>query len=204
MAPDVELVIASDTETREAVYRFRQSLATLQGRAPDLLPADYLIKDAVGLQDLLDPFAIVAAAIDRSTNALIAAVRTNYMRESALPLYPELYGLRDQPASVLHATSVTTGWAMALPFATAPSLKDPALGLAWTLYDVALRQRICHDYLDCVDAAVPFFAHIGYRMVREIEHPVRGRSNLMRLDIYDWSYLAEINSPFLALARGVA
>lgn len=206
MEPDVELVIASDTQTREAVYRFRKDLAVAGATPVDVLPGDYLNEGAVGLQDLLDPFAIVAAAIDRATDAIVGAVRTNYLREAAIPLYPELYGLGDLPASTWMSSSVTTCWTMAPEFgcATASALTHPAMRLAWALYDIALRQRICHDYLDCGDDEVPFFAHLGYRLVREITHPVRGRSNLMRLDVYDWLYLAEIKSPFLTLARGVA
>lgn len=206
MEPNVDLVIASDSETRDAIYRFRHGLAVDRKLPVDLLPGDYAIKTGVGLQDLLDPFAIMAAAIDRTTGAIVGAVRTNYLREGAIPLYPGLYALGDLPGSTVMSSSVTTCWATAEPLTrdSARSLTNPALGLAWTLYDVALRQRICHDFLDCADDQVPFFAEIGYRMVREIEHPVRGRSNLMRLDVYDWMYLAEINSPFLRLARGVA
>lgn len=202
----MELVIASDTETREAVYRFRQGLALEHRLAVDVLPGDYQGSAPVGLQDLLDPFAIVAAAIDRSTNAIVGAVRTNYLREGSIPFYPGLYRLGDLPGSTVMSSSVTTCWTMAPAFQCSASrrLTDPAVGLAWSLYDLALRQRICHDFLDCADDDVFFFSRLGYRMVREIEHPVRGRSNLMRLDIYDWSYLAEIDSPFLALARGVA
>jgi hypothetical protein len=206
MEPNVELVIASDIKTREAVYRFRQDLA-IEHRLPvDVLPGGYQGTSPVGLQDLLDPFAIVAAAIDRSTSAIVGAVRTNYLREGAIPLYPSLYRLGDLPGSTVMSSSVTTCWTMSPAFrcSTSSRLTDPAVGLAWSLYDLALRQRICHDFLDCADVDVLFFSRLGYRLVREIEHPLRGRSNLMRLDIYDWSYLAEIDSPFLALARGVA
>lgn len=206
MEPNVELVIASDVETRNAIYRFRHGLVAERNLPVDMLPGDYATEATAGLQDLLDPFAIMAAAIERSTGCIVGAVRTNYLREGSIPLYPGLYALGDLPASTVMSSSVTSCWAMVEPIGreSARSLKNPALGLAWTLYDIALQQRICHDFLDCADEAVPFFAEIGYRMVREIEHPVRGRSNLMRLDVYDWMYLAEIKSPFLALARGVA
>lgn len=206
MATSVELVIASDEETRNAVYRFRLGLAADLAAPVDTLPEPYRLHGAVGLQDLLDPFAIVAAAIDRASNAVVGAVRTNHLREGSIPLYPELYGLGALPASTWSATSVTTCWTMAPPYecAHATDVEHPATGLAWTLYDIALRRRIRHDFLDCPDADVRFFSHLGYRLVRDIQHPVRGRSNLMRLDIYDWAYLAEIHSPFLALARGVA
>lgn len=206
MAPNVELVIAADTRTREAVYRFRQKLAAERHAAVDMLPGNFVSKTSAGLQDLLDPFAIVAAAVDRSTNAIVGAVRTNYFREGAIPLYPALYAMGELPGSTVMSSSITTCWTMAPAFAcaNAHALTDPAMKLAWTLYDIALRERICHDYLDCGDGDVSFFSRLGYRMVREIAHPVRGRSNLMRLDVYDWSYLAEVNSPFLALARGVA
>jgi len=206
MEPNVDLVIASDTRTREAVYRFRQALASEQRAVVDMLPGDYVVKTSAGLQDLLDPSAIVAAAIDRSSHAIVGAVRTNYMREGAIPLYPALYAMGELPASTVLSSSITTCWTMTPAFACAGAydVTHPAMQLAWTLYDVALRERICHDYLDCGVDEVPFFARLGYRMVRDIAHPVRGRSNLMRLDVYDWSYLAEVNSPFLVLARGVA
>lgn len=206
MAPTVELVIASDEETRNAVYRFRLGLAADLATPIDTLPAPYVLHGAVGLQDLLDPFAIVAAAIDRSSNAIVGAVRTNHLREGSIPLYPELYGLGTLPADTWSASSVTTCWTMTPPYdcASATELAHPAMGLAWTLYEIALQRRICHDFLDCSDDEVRFFSHLGYRLVREIQHPVRGRSNLMRLDVYDWVYLAEVSSPFLALARGVA
>jgi hypothetical protein len=206
MEPNVELVIAADTTTREAVYRFRQTLAAERGGAVDMLPGAYVVKTSVGLQDLLDPSAIVAAAIDRSSNAIVGAARTNYMREGAIPVYPALYSMGELPASTVWSSSITSCWTMAPAFACsgAQSVTHPAMQLAWTLYDIALRERICHDFLDCRDDEVPFFSRLGYRLVREITHPVRGRSTLMRLDVYDWCYLAEINSPFLALARGVA
>jgi hypothetical protein len=206
MEPNVELVIASDADTRSAVYRFRQGLAEDHLLPVYLLPGDYLVKTQDGLQDLLDPFAIMAAAIDRSTGAIVGTVRTNYLRDGAIPVYPALYSLGELPGSTVMLSSVTTCRALTPPhsYASSRSLKDPAVLLAWTLYDLALRQRICHDFLDCSDAEVPFFGWLGYRLVREINHPVRGRSNLMRLDVYDWQYLAEIDSPFLTLARGVA
>jgi hypothetical protein len=203
---NVELVVASDVDTRNAVYQFRLGLAAERGTAVDVLPGAYLLRNAIGLQDLLDPCAIVAAAIDRSSNAIVGAARTNHLREGSIPVYPELYELRTLSATTWNASSVTTCWTMAPAFACAKAVTQdhPAMRLAWTLYDIALQQRICHDFLDCSDEDVRFFARLGYRLVREIQHPVRGRSNLMRLDIYDWSYLAEIESPFLALARGVA
>ncbi len=202
----MELVIASDVETRDAVYRFRQGLASDLAVPVDVLPGQYRARAAVGLQDILDPFAIVAAAIDRTSDAIVGAVRTNHLRDGAIPLYPELYRLGALSASAWHSSSVTTCWTMAPRFecANATALHHPALRLAWTLYDIALQRRICHDYLDCIDADVRFFTHLGYRRIRAIEHPSRGRTNLMRLDIYDWEHLAEIQSPFLALARGVA
>jgi len=206
MEPNVELVIASDIETREAVYRFRKAVAA-EGRGyVDMLPADYVTNSAGGLQDLLDPHAILVAAIDRSSASIVGSVRTNYLRERAIPFYPSLYAMGELPGSTVMSSSITTCWTMGPGFAcsTANTPSSPAVQLAWTLYDLALRERICHDYLDCRDEEVAFFSHLGYRMVREIAHPVRERSNLMRLDVYDWSHLAEIQSPFLILARGVA
>lgn len=206
MPSDVKLIVALDTPTRNAVYRFREAVAR-EGRGPlNLLQGPYSARSSVGLQDLLDPFAIVVAAIEQPSASIVGAARTNFLREGSIPVYPELYGLRMLPSSLWRLSSVTSCWTMAAQFecerATAPD--HPAVRLAWTLYDIALRQRICHDFLDCDDADVAFFTHLGYRRMREIAHPVRGRSNLMRLDVYDWSHLAAIKSPFLTLARGVS
>lgn len=206
MEPRVDLIIAADAHTRDEVYRFRALVADEWGETVDVLPRPYATSAAVGLQDLLDPFAILAAAVDRASGAILGAVRTNFLREGAIPLYPELYGLRALPAEMWQQSSVTSCWTMAPPFgcATAGALDHPALLLAWTLYEIALRERICHDYLDCKDRDLPFFSKLGYRYVREITHPVRGRSHLLRLDVYDWIHLAEIKSPFLSLARSAS
>lgn len=206
MASDVDLVVALDTPTRNAVYRFRAEIARDSAIPLDLLTGQYATSSEVGLQDLLDPFAIVVAAVDKGSLSIVGAARTNYLREGAIPVYPELYDLRRLPSTLWRLSSVTTCWTMAQQFdcARATALDHPAVLLAWTLYDIALRQRICHDFLDCSDDDVPFFTHLGYRWMREISHPVRGRSNLMRLDVYDWTHLASIKSPFLSLARGVS
>lgn len=205
MAADVEMIVASDVATRRAVYRFRQQVAGMGAAVIDLLPHAYHVSGADGLQDLLDPMAIVAAAIDTTSQQIVGAARANYVRDGALPFYPDLYGLRELGAAQWMSSSVTSGWAMAPAYGgrSGAALTHPATRLAWTLFDIALRERICHDFLDCQDTDVAFFTRLGYRHVREVQRPEGGRSNLMRLDVYDWTHLAAVQSPFLQFARGV-
>jgi hypothetical protein len=202
---EIDLVIAADAPTREAVYRFRAALSGTEA-AVDLLPSGYQCANAAGLQDLLDPFAIVAAAVTRDAGDVIGCARMNFLRDGPIPFYPELYGLSELTSAAWMSSSITSGFALA-PSWTCDQAHDPlhpAMRLAWTLYDIALRERICHDFLDCASRQLPFFERLGYRRVRDLEHPVRGRTHLLRLDIYDWPHLAGVDSPFLSLARGIA
>jgi len=193
--PDIAFVVATDETVRAAVYLFREEMAPHEpGGTPRV--------DERGLRDSLDHTAIVVAAIDRARRRVVATARTNLIRHGLVPLYGHLYGLDVLPEAERDVSSVTTGWAIAPHVGRldrwTPS--DVAIGVAWTLFNIAMQERVRHDYLDCPDAHVPFFLRLGYRLVRPIQHPSRGRVNLMRLDVFDWTHLAEVASPFLTLA----
>jgi hypothetical protein len=169
----------------------------------DLLPDEE--QHAGGLTDTLDPLAVIFAAIEPPSEKLVGAVRINLLRDGSIPLYPQLYGLGDLLNSGgWHRSAITSAWTLEPPagFCDDEVRSRVAVGLAWKKYDFLLNERICYDFLDCADRHVPFFERLGYRQVRSVVHPRRGLTNLMRLDVYDWTHLAAVKSPFLTLARG--
>jgi hypothetical protein len=200
VATSVDVLIASTAQVRDAVFRFRESIA---GHGPvDILPAER--REGAGLQDTLDPLAVIFAAITPDSGRLVGAVRSNLLRDGSIPLYPQLYELGGLSPTGWHASAVTSAWALEPPAAICDDAVRSriATDLAWAQFNFLLRERICFDFLDCPDQHVGFFERLGYRHQRSIVHPRRGVTNLMRLDTYDWTHLAAVKSPFLTLARG--
>jgi GNAT superfamily N-acetyltransferase len=191
---DVDLLVADDEATRAHVSRLRYDVFVRERRCA---PPD---ADHVGrrLRDHLDPTAIVLAARDCHTKAIVGTIRTNLLCDGPVPVYPTVYRLTDLSAGTWMNCSVTTYLAVAAPYRRA------GLGteLSRALYEIWLERGVKFDYLDCAADVVPFFQRLGYRWLRAIRHPWFGPSHLMRLSVLDADHLNAVRSPFV-VRRGL-
>ncbi len=151
----------------------------------------------------VDPAATIVAAVDAVTGTTLGAVRSDVIGAGAIPLYLELHRLGSLGEADLQRSTVSSGWTVAPGIDFRQRAHVPQL-LAWKLYELAMRHRYAHDFLDCPDERVPFFLHLGYKPVRHIYRDGATRTNLMRLDVYDWPHLTRVKSPFLDLAKDEA
>jgi hypothetical protein len=172
------LVALADTmHAREAAYRFRHERG--------VRPRDTLLPDARlvqgGLCDDLDPLAALITVTDSRSQELVGSVRTNFVDEGPLFLYAELYGVTDLPHGAHFRSTVTSGWVVAWEMR---GLAVPT-ALAGGVYDLIRRERVSFDFLDCRDTERPFFERLGYQRLRTLQHPTRGETHLMMLDVRD-------------------
>jgi hypothetical protein len=175
--------LADTMAAREAAYRFRHS----RGVRPrdTLLPEARLIQG--GLCDDLDPLAALITVTDRRSQELVGTVRTNFVGEGPLFLYAELYGVAELPHGVHFRSTVTSGWVVAWEMRGL----DVPTALAQGVYELLRRERVSFDFLDCRDTERPFFERLGYQRLRTLQHPLRGETHLMMLDVRDAARLFE-------------
>jgi GNAT superfamily N-acetyltransferase len=193
---DLELRMADDEPTRAAVARLRYEVFV---RERHTNPPD---ADHVGarIRDRLDAQAIVLAATDPASHAVLGTVRTNLLATCTMPVYPALYRLTDLSAATWAVCSVTTYMAVA----SAQRRQKVGAELAAALFDLLLARGIKFDYLDCPTDVVPIYTRLGYRWRQPIRHPWFGPMHLMRLSLQDYDHLAAMRSPLVMPHRGLS
>jgi GNAT superfamily N-acetyltransferase len=193
---DFDLRMADDEPTRAAVGRLRYEVFV---RERHTNPPD---ADHVGarIRDRLDAHAIVLAAIDRTSHAVLGTIRTNLLASCTIPVYPALYRLTDLSAATWAACSVTTYMAVAV----AQRRHRVGAELCAALFDILIARGVNFDYLDCPTDVVPFYTRLGYRWLRPIRHPWFGPMHLMRLSLQDHAHLTAMRSPLVLPHRGVS
>jgi hypothetical protein len=187
----VAIVEAREPGLREEIFRFRYDIYVREMGRPQK-DADH----ARGrIEDGLDAFAFLLAAVDQATTLVAGTVRTNLLRDGDIGAYREIYGLANLSAAARGTSSVTTR----LMVERTKRGSAMAVRLASALYAFGLRHGVDADYIDCNPHRVPFFEHLGYRTLRTIDHPDYGDVTLMRLDLRDLAHLQRVKSPFVAV-----
>ncbi len=187
----IEIVQAVVPDVREAVFRFRYDIYVREMGRPQK-DADHSRKR---IEDALDETALLLAARDTGTGAVVGTVRTNVLGDGDIGVYAHLYGLQHLFAPERATTSITTR----LMVERTKRGTVLAARLAAALYTYGLDRGVETDYIDCNAHLVPFFTHLGYLPVRLISHPEYGIVTLLRLDLQDAAHLQRAGSPFAAL-----
>lgn len=187
----VDIVEARDARLREEVYRFRYDIYVRE-MARAQKDADHR---RGRIEDSLDAFAVLLAAIDASSGLVAGTVRANVLGDGDIGPYDDLYGLGRLSTAARRATSITTR----LMVERTRRGSVLAARLATALYALGVARGVTTDYIDCNAHLVPFFQHLGYRPLRLIHHPDYGRVTLMRIDIGDTAHLRRCGSPLAAV-----
>lgn len=187
----VAIVEARDARLRAEIFRFRYDIYVREMARPQK-DADHLHGR---VEDPLDAFAVLLAAVDHSTGLVVGTVRANVLGDGDIGLYGDLYGLAALSTVQRRATSITTR------LMVERTKRGSAVGvrLASALFAHGIARGVETDYIDCNAPLVPFFEHLGYRPLRLIEHPDYGPVTLMRIDIGDRAYLRRVGSPLAAV-----
>lgn len=189
----VAIVEACEPVLREAVFRFRYDIYVRE-MARAQKDADHA---GARIEDSLDAFAVLLAAVDGATGLVAGTVRANVLGDGHIGPYGSLYGLDRLSTAERRVTSITTR------LMVERSRRGSAVGvrLASALFARGIARGVATDYIDCNAHLVPFFEQLGYRPVRLIEHPEYGHVTLMRIDLGDAAHLRRVGSPFLAVPR---
>jgi GNAT superfamily N-acetyltransferase len=191
----VDIVEARDARLRADVFRFRYDIYVREMARPQTY-ADH----ARGrIEDPLDAFAVLLAAVDRETGLVAGTVRANVLGDGDIGPYAALYGLDRLSTAERRKTSITTR------LMVERTKRGSAAGtrLAAALYAHGRARGVETDYIDCNAHLVPFFERLGYRPVRLIDHPDYGRVTLMRIDVGDDAHLRRCGSPLAAVRQGL-
>lgn len=188
-ALDVDISLVTTDTARAAVWRLRYDIFVRERHwsPPD---ADHLTGK---IRDQLDPRALVLAATDRGSHAVVGTIRTNVLREGSIPVYPALYRLTDLSSETWATCSVTTY----LGVATSHRRSGLSAEMSAAMFEQRVARGVKFDFLDCPTDLVKYFTRFGYRWLRAIRHPWYGPSQLMRLSLSDTDYLASIRSPLV-------
>lgn len=190
---DVDIDLVTTDAVRAAVWRLRYDVFVRERHwAPP--EADHL---TCRVRDQLDPRALVLAATDRHSHAVVGTIRTNLLRVGSIPVYPALYRLTDLSSATWAICSITTY----LGVATTHRRAGLSTRLSAAMFEQRVAAGVKFDYLDCSTDLVKYFTKFGYRWLRAIRHPWYGPSQLMRLSLDDTDYLTQIRSPLLAPKR---
>lgn len=190
---NVAVQLASTDAARAGVWRLRYD-AFVRERHWTPPEADHVARR---VKDTLDPHAIVLAATDQVSNAVVGTIRTNLLSEGSVPIYPSLYRLTDLSAATWATCSVTTY------LAVAATHRRAGLGaqLSRALFDLRVARGVKFDYLDCPTDLVPYFLRLGYRWTRAVRHPTSGPAHLMQLALHDVDHLVAVHSPLVTPPR---
>jgi GNAT superfamily N-acetyltransferase len=186
----VDIVEARDARLREAVFRFRYDIYVRE-MARVQKDADHT---AGRIEDRLDAFGMVLAAVDRGTGLVIGTVRANVLGDGDIGPYGALYGLTRLSPDERRVSSITTR------LMVERTKRGSAVGvrLAMALFRYGLSRGVETDYIDCNTHLVSFFEHLGYQPLRLIEHSEYGRVTVMRLALRDAAHLRRVGSPLAA------
>jgi hypothetical protein len=124
---------------------------------------------------------------------VVGTLRSNFLRESDIGYYFDEYRIGDLPASLLHATSITTR------LAVHPRHRKSLLAtrIACETYRFGLANGIETDVIDCRKHLVRYFTGLGYLVHRgDMVHPEYSPVTVMRLNATDSEHLEQIRSPF--------
>ena len=132
--------------------------------------------------------------VARQRDALVGVVRINLCGERDVGYYRDLCAMEVAGSDHPTATSLCTRLMVAPEFRRSTL----AVRLCEFVYAFAMRQGIRHNFIDCNDHLVPFFAGLGYvAHVARTMHPEYGMVNPMHLRLRDRAHLTRVRSPFL-------
>ena len=187
----VEIIDITGAGCREALFRFRYDVYVREmGRVQK--DADH---GRGRIEDRLDAFAVLLAARESASGAIVGTVRSNVLSDGDIGIYAQLYGLEGLSPAEQRAVSITTR----LMVERSRRGTVLAVKLASALLERGLDRGVEEDYIDCNAPLVAFFQGLGYRRLRDIDHPEYGAVALMRLDTHDIGYFRQIGSPFAAV-----
>jgi predicted GNAT family N-acyltransferase len=188
----IEVKRVTTEQELEAVFRFRYQVY-VRDQSRDEPYADHLNKQ---LREPLDKSGWILGAYDNGK--LIGTLRTNPRNQGALDGYESLYGIDRLPRETQMRASITTK----LMVNSDRRGGMVAIRLAKLSFQLGLEHGVHFDFVDARDITVPLFEKLGHRVLdRNLQHPVYGRANLMRLNLLDAQHLSSINSPFLSIVQ---
>lgn len=188
----IQIRLATSPEELEAVYRFRYAIYVEEMHRRQ----KYADHEAKQIYDPLDPGSYVFGAW--ADGELAGTLRTNFLRETDIGEYFEMYQLGYLPETVQKHTQITTRLMIQPRFRNGTL----AVRLSKALYRFALERGITTDLIDCNAHLIPFFTGLGYRLFRDdLVHPEYGAVTVLKLDLYDHYHFQQISSPILPILQ---
>jgi hypothetical protein len=192
--PDSRPVIrqATTEEELEEIYRFRFAVYVEEMHRPQKY-ADHARKR---IWDPLDSRGYVLGAWEN--DELVGTVRINFLAETDIGDYYEMYAFEEIPPFERSHSSITTRL-MIHPRYRKGTL---AIRIARALYRFGLERGILTDLIDCNAHLVRFFTGLGYQPHRtDLVHPEYGAVSVLKLSLIDRIHLQRIRSPFLPVLQ---
>lgn len=188
----INIRLATTDADLEAIYRFRYVIYVEEMHRQQK-HADHAARR---ICDPLDACGHILGVWEQGE--VVGTVRANFVRESDLGEYFEMYQVDRLPGEEQPRTSLTTRL-MIHPRHRKGTL---ATRLARAIYRFGLERGITTDLIDCNQHLIPFFTSLGYRVHRDdLVHPEYGAVTVMKLNLTDQAHLQQIRSPFLPVLQ---
>lgn len=186
--------VSSSTEQR-AIYAFRYSIYVAEMRRSQRY-ADHRHRLVF---EPADNSARLLAAFDCGGD-IVGTVRVHLRRDTPTE-YQNWY--RMQAFGDFHPdqTSITTKLMIASSFRGSSLV----IRLSQACCELAVREGVSFNFIDCNDRLAPFFNRLGYRQVfANFHHPEYGLVKPMVIAMYDVHHLREVTSPFTRIVPPVS
>jgi predicted GNAT family N-acyltransferase len=146
-------------------------------------------KEKIICEPLDDDAHLIGAFLN---NQAVGTIRCNIVSNSDIGYYHDLYKIRNIPA---HSSqkAITTKLIVDKEHRNR-MLTYKLLKLSYQDY---LRNNIKYIFSSCEQKLQYFYQKYGWKPLFEAEHPELGKTVVMLLDVFDFEYLRQINSPFL-------
>lgn len=190
----LEIRLAESEDDLEAIYRFRYDIYVVEMQRKQRY-ADHAQRR---IADPLDSCGHVLGAWE--DGALVGTLRTNFLRESDVGEYFDMYKLSAFSAETLPSVSISTR----LMISPTHRKSTLAIHLICTNFEFCVAEGLSIDVMDCNAHLVPFFSKLGYQIHRDdLVHPEYGDVTVMYLQARDVRHLERIGSPFACVHHGL-
>jgi predicted GNAT family N-acyltransferase len=178
----------STADELEAVRRLRYEVYVEEmGR-----PQPHADHEARRIADALDETGWVLAV--EHEDEVVGTLRVNRASDG-LGAYEALYGLAGLSAADARSTAIATA-TMFRPHVRKGQLSTE---LYLAVYAMLRAYGVHTLFVDCNPPLVSMFERLGFRRVRDLEHPLYGDVRLLRHDLLDREHLRAVRSPLVPL-----
>jgi predicted GNAT family N-acyltransferase len=147
-------------------------------------------KEKIIYEPLDDNAYLVGAFLD---NQAVGTIRCNLVSQSNIGYYSDLYKIDSISAD-------STQKAITTKFIIEKKHRNTILAhrLFQAAYEYYLQQNVKYAFSDCELTLLNFCQRYGCKPILEVKHPeLGGEGIVMLLEIFDFEYLKQINSPFM-------